>query len=68
VADFPDVQVGKVYEITDGFGEGLVGPCEDKKETGFGHKFGLVCGYWKRTKDLRSVDGDRSPDSQEADL
>ena len=68
MADFPDVQIGKLYEITNGFGKGEIGPCEGNRETGFGHKFGLVCGHWKRTTDLRFVEFGDFPDSQENHL
>ena len=63
MADFPDVQVGQVYEIISGLGEGSIGLCEDTKESGFGHKWGLVCGRWVRTNLLRPVEGDRPTDT-----
>ena len=55
-ADFPDIQVGKIYKIIDGDGVREVGVCEDKRESGFGFKWGLVAGHWKLSDQLEEVD------------
>ena len=55
MADFPDVEVGKIYKILDGEAKGEVGVCEDKRESGFGHKWGRVAGQWVRTHFLEEV-------------